>query len=123
MASGLGARQAAPASWRSMVETSRSRTSPSPGTNAAAGVWAAAQQRRHADRREYDQHQLGPESDVYTLQTPNLVTPNGPVGSSFSVTSAIPISGLFAPGGTINSTGTTINVTTGNAAAGAYVGL
>jgi outer membrane autotransporter protein len=93
------------------------------GSNAAAGVWAAPNSVVTLTGTNTININSEQNRTFYTLQTANLVTPNGPVGSSFSATSAIPISGLYAPGGTINSTGTTINVTTGNGAAGADVGF
>ena len=93
------------------------------GTNAAAGVWAAANSSVTLTGTNVININSAQNQTFYTLQTANLITPNGPVGSIFSVTSAIPISGLYAAGGTINSTGTTINVTSGNGAAGADVGF
>jgi outer membrane autotransporter protein len=93
------------------------------GANAAAGAWALPNSVVTLTGASTININSEQSQTFYTLQTANLVTPNGPVGSSFSVTSAIPISGLFAPGGTINSTGTTINVATGNGAAGADVGF
>jgi len=93
------------------------------GANAAAGVWAQPNSTVTLTGTNVININAAQNQTFYTLQTANLVTPNGAVGSIFSVTGAIPISGLYAPGGTINSTGTTINVTSGNGAAGADVGF
>jgi hypothetical protein len=78
---------------------------------------------RHADGRERDQHQFRAEPDLLHAGHRESCNLTASIGSIFSVTSAAPISGLYAPGGTINSTGTTINVTSGNGAAGADVGF
>lgn len=88
------------------------------GSNAAAGAWAEANSTVTLTGAGTININSAQNQTFYTLQTANLVTPNGPVGSSFGVTGGAPIAGLFAFGGVINSTGTTINVTSGNGAAG-----
>jgi outer membrane autotransporter protein len=93
------------------------------GPNAAAGVWAQPGSTITLTGSSLININSAQNQTFYTLQTANLVTPNGSIGSIFSVTGASPISGLYAPGGTINSTGTTINVTSGSGAAGADVGF
>ena len=93
------------------------------GSNGAAGVWAALNSTVTLTGTNTIDINSAQNQTFYTLQTATLVTPNGPVGASFGVVGAVPISGLYAPGGTINSTGTTINVTTGAGAAGADVGF
>src|SRR5262245_43409717 len=55
---------------------------------------------------------------AYSLLTANIVTANGQVNGAFGVSGGSPTAGLFAPGGTINSTGTTINVASNNFATG-----
>lgn len=79
-------------------------------------------QHHHNLRQQQDRHQRGADQTFYTLATANLVTADPSVGSIFSVTGGSPIAGLFALGGRINSTGTTINVTSGNGVTGAEAG-
>ena len=94
------------------------------GSNAGAGAWARAGSRITLTGRSVININSEQNPTSYTLATANLVTPNGPVGSIFSVTSAIPVSGLLSrgAGAVITSTGTTINVSTGNGAAGVDAG-
>ncbi|WP_213735688.1 autotransporter outer membrane beta-barrel domain-containing protein [Bradyrhizobium sp. dw_411] len=91
------------------------------GSNGAAGVWAAPNSTVTLTGTNTININSAQNPTFYTLQTATLVTSNGPVGSIFGVNGGSPISGLFSTGGTINSTGTTINVTTGNGAAGADI--
>jgi outer membrane autotransporter protein len=93
------------------------------GANAAAGVWAQPNSTVTLTGASVININSAQNETYYTLATAFLVTPNGSVGSIFSVTGGSPISGLYAPGGTINSTGTTINVSSGSGAAGADVGF
>ncbi|SEB92261.1 outer membrane autotransporter barrel domain-containing protein [Beijerinckia sp. 28-YEA-48] len=95
------------------------------GPNTAAGAWARASSNITLTGRSVINVNSEQNPTFYTLQTPYLVTPAGNVGSIFSVTSAIPVSGLLAQGAgaVITSIGTTINVTSGNGAAGADAGI
>lgn len=93
------------------------------GQNAAAGVWAQPGTMITLTGSSLININSAQNQTFYTLATANLITPSASVGSIFSVTGGFPISGLYAPGGTINSTGTTINVSSGGGAAGADVGF
>ncbi len=95
------------------------------GPNAAAGAWARASGNITLTGRSVINISAEQNPTSYTLLTNNLVTSSGQVGSIFGVTSAIPISGLLAQGAgaVITSIGTTITVSTPNAAAGVDAGL
>lgn len=94
------------------------------GANAAAGAWARPGGNITLTGRSVININAAQNPTSYTLLTPNLVTPAGNVSSAFGVTSAIPISGLLAQGAgaVITSIGTTINVSSGNFAAGVDAG-
>lgn len=91
------------------------------GANAAAGVWARPGSSITLSGQSVININAPSNPTFYTLLTPNLVTPSGQVGSAFGATGGIPAAGLKAdgPGGSVTSTDTTINVTSGNGAAGA----
>ncbi|MGO4671352.1 autotransporter outer membrane beta-barrel domain-containing protein [Bosea sp. 2YAB26] len=95
------------------------------GPNAAAGAWARANSSITLSGRSVITINSEQGPNAYVLQTANLATAAGPVGSVFSLVGAIPVSGLLAQGAgaLITSTGTTITVTSSNAAAGADAGL
>jgi len=90
------------------------------GSNAAAGVWAQSNSTVTLTDASVININSAQNQTYYTLRTPTLITASGLVGSIFSVTGGAPIAGLYAPGGTI---GTTVNVSSGNGAAGADVGF
>lgn len=90
------------------------------GQNAAAGVWAATGSTitltgQNAININSEQNQA-----AYALSptSPNIVTASGQINGAFTSFGAAPIAGLYTSGGTINSTGTTINVTSNNFATG-----
>lgn len=95
------------------------------GSNAAAGAWARANSSITITGDSVITVDATQNPTAYMLQTANLVTAAGPVSSSFSVVSAIPVSGLLAQGANarITSTGTTIRVTSEDFAAGIAAGL
>ncbi|HWK33241.1 MAG TPA: autotransporter outer membrane beta-barrel domain-containing protein, partial [Hyphomicrobium sp.] len=86
------------------------------GQNAAAGAWAAAGSSISISGSSTIEINSAHNQTIYTLATPYLVTQSGQVGSIFSVTAALPMSGLFTSGGQITSVGTTINVTSASGA-------
>ncbi|TIX21263.1 hypothetical protein, partial [Mesorhizobium sp.] len=88
------------------------------GANAAAGAWARAGSSITLSGQSVINIDALSNPTFYRLQTANLVTPVGSVGSIFATTSGIPLAGLKADSGSIISIGTTINVTSGNGAAG-----
>ena len=94
------------------------------GPNSAAGAWARPSGNITLTGRSVININAEQNPTSYTLLTPNLVTVAGNVSSAFGVTSAIPISGLLAQGAgaVITSIGTTINVSSGNFAAGVDAG-
>ena len=89
------------------------------GPNAAAGAWATSGSTVTISGNSTININAAQNQTFYTLQTANLITADASVGAIFGATGASPIAGLFAFGGTINSAGTTINVTSGNGATGA----
>lgn len=95
------------------------------GPNAAAGAWARDNSSITLSGRSVITINSAQAPNAYVLQTANLATAAGPVGSVFGLVGAIPVSGLLAQGAgaLITSIGTTINVSSGNFAAGADAGL
>ncbi|WP_441477441.1 autotransporter family protein [Bosea sp. 2KB_26] len=95
------------------------------GPNAAAGAWARNNSSITLSGRSVITINSEQGPNAYVLQTANLATAAGPVGSVFGLVGAIPVSGLLAQGAgaLITSTGTTITVTSSNGAAGVDAGL
>ncbi len=92
------------------------------GAGAAAGAWARQGSRITLTGASAITIAANANPTFYTLQTAFLVTTSGSVGSIFGVTSGVPIGGLLSNGGTIASTGTTVDVTSSNGV-GAYAGF
>ncbi|MDR3500950.1 MAG: autotransporter domain-containing protein [Legionella sp.] len=89
------------------------------GVGAGAGAWARPGSTINLSGNSLININANAAPTYYTLQTAFLITASGSVGSIFSVTSGLPIGGLLSNGGIINSTGTTVNVTSTNGV-GAY---
>jgi type V secretory pathway adhesin AidA len=89
------------------------------GAGAGAGAWARLGSTINLSGDSLININADANPTYYTLQTAYLITGNGAIGSIFGVTFGLPIGGLLSNGGTINSTGTTINVTSINGV-GAY---
>ncbi|PWK60316.1 autotransporter outer membrane beta-barrel domain-containing protein, partial [Aminobacter sp. AP02] len=94
------------------------------GPNAAAGAWARDTSSITISGNSIININAAQNPTAYVLQTANLITTSGQVGSIFGVVSAIPVSGLLAQGtnARVTSIGTTITVTSGNGAAGVDAG-
>lgn len=92
------------------------------GASAAAGAWARLGSRITLTGASSITIAANANPTFYTLQTAFLATISGSVGSIFGVTSGLPIGGLLSNGGTITSTGTTVDVTSSNGV-GAYAGF
>lgn len=92
------------------------------GVGAGAGAWARQGSTINLSGNSLININANANPTYYTLQTAYLITSSGSVGSIFVVTSGSPIGGLLSNGGTINSTGTTVNVTSTNGV-GAYAAL
>jgi hypothetical protein len=92
------------------------------GPNAAAGVWARPGSSIALSGASTIDINSQQNPVFYTLSGSNLVTPIGTSTPGFGVTAAIPMSGLFAEGGSITSTGTTINVSADSGPAGPAAG-
>jgi hypothetical protein len=80
------------------------------GPGAAVGAWARAGSTITLTGASNLAIHSPFNGSYYTLQSANLVTTSGSVGSIFSVTSGLPNAGLKTDGGRIVSTGTTIDV-------------
>lgn len=91
------------------------------GANAAAGAWARPGSSITLTGRSVLTIAAPSNPTYYTLQTAYLVTVDGPVRSIFGTTSGSPAGGLLSNGGSITSTGTTVNVS-GNFAVGGFAG-
>lgn len=89
------------------------------GVGAGAGAWAQANSTINLTGNSVINVNSNANPTFYTLATPYLATANGQIGSIFNVTSGLPIGGLLSKGGTINSTGTIVNVSSNNGV-GAY---
>ena len=92
------------------------------GVGAGAGVWARQGSTVTLTGDSILDINADANPTFYTLQTAYLVTASGSVGSVFGVTSGLPIGGLISNNATIDSTGTTINVSSSNGV-GAYAGF
>lgn len=92
------------------------------GQDAAAGVWARPGTVATITGNSAITINAAANPTSYTLQTANLITTSGQVGSAFAVGGGLPISGLLSNNATINSTGTTITVNSDNGV-GAFAGF
>src|SRR5262245_13191742 len=94
------------------------------GQNAAAGAWAAPGSTVTLTGQSIININAEQNQAAYALSpfSPNIVTTSGQVNGAFTAFGGTPIAGLFTLGGTINSTGTTINVASNNFAAGVEAG-
>ncbi len=91
------------------------------GADAANGIWARPGGSVTLTGQSVININAPQNPTFYNLVTANLVTPNGPVGSIFGVTSGTPISGLLSSAGSITSVNTIINVTSATGV-GAFAG-